>query len=365
MQTATEPTSVERAPVRAFLKEHRLALIASVVVTGGLVWVLNQGALPVLPDQAAQAHLHPGAIVLYAFLFFLVLALRAVRWHWLLAPVHPVAWRRILLVNFLFFGASVLLPFRLAEAVRPALIREKDKLSAWAIMGTVAAERVVDGLFASLLLFVSLALAVPMDHLPDKIGGLPVPAALVPKAAYSAVGLFVVMFATLLVFYLWRNWARRTTEVVIGLVSPQLARWLADKVDHMAEGLGFLPQVRYSVPFLLATASYWGLHVLGTWMLMRAAGLDGLEVAQAGVVVGVLALGMLVPNAPGFFGTFQISIYAALAMYRPGPEVIGAGSVAVFWLYVVQLGVCLVCGLVAMVFELRMRKRQPLEASVA
>ncbi len=327
-----------------------MALIASVVVTGGFLWVLQQGALPVLPDPAARAQLQPAAVVAYASVFLLMLMLRAVRWHWLLAPVHPVDWRRILLVNFLFFGASVTLPFRLAEAVRPALIREKDKLSAWAIMGSVAAERVVDGLFASLLLFVSLALAVPLDP-------LPMPAALVPKAAYSAVGIFVALFVTLLVFYLWRNWARRTTEVVIGVASPKLARWLADKVDHLADGLRFLPQLKYSVPFLLATACYWALHVMGTWILMRAAGLGGLEVAQAAAVVGVLALGMLVPNAPGFFGTFQISVYAGLAMYRPGADVTGPGSVAVFWLYVVQIGMCLACGLVALVFELRMRKR--------
>src|SRR5690606_27131162 len=51
MQTATEPTSPERAPVRAFLREHRMALVASVVVTGGLFWVLQQGALPVLPNE--------------------------------------------------------------------------------------------------------------------------------------------------------------------------------------------------------------------------------------------------------------------------------------------------------------------------
>jgi len=170
-------------------------------------------------------------------------------------------------------------------------------------------------------------------------------------------GLFVILFATLLVFYLWRNWARRTTEVVIGIVSPGLARWLADKVDHLASGLKFLPQLKYSVPFLLISAAYWVLHVGGTWVLMRAAGLDGLEVAQAAAVVGVLALGMLVPNAPGFFGSFQISIYAGLAMYRPVADIKGAGSVAVFWLYVVQIGVCLVCGLVALVFELRMRRR--------
>ena len=88
---------------------------------------------------------------------------------------------------------------------------------------------------------------------------------------------------------------------------------------------------------------------------MRAAGLDNIQFVQVTAVMGVLSLGMLVPNAPGFFGTFQISIYAGLAMYRPGVDVVGAGSVAVFWMYVIQMGLSLATGLVATVAEVRSR----------
>lgn len=356
MQTSPGSSSPKRTPGRGFLRDHWIALVASLLVAGGLFWLLRQGALPVLPNSEAQRRLHPGAVVVYALIVLVVLLVRAVRWHWLLAPVHAVPLRRILVVNFVFFGASVVLPFRMAEAVRPALIRKKDHLSAWAIMGSVAAERVFDGLFSSLILFASLALAVPLDPLPETIGGLAVPVALVPKAAYSGVALFAALFATLLVFYLWRNWARRTTEAVIGVVSPKFAKWLADKVEHLAAGLKFLPQLRFSVPFLLLTGLYWMLNVFGAWFLMRAAGLDGLQLAQAGAVVGVLALSMLIPNAPGFFGTFQIAVYAGLAMYRPSADVIGAGSVAVFWMYVTQLSLALISGAIASIFELRARK---------
>ena len=338
-----------------FLRRHWLALALSVAVGAALLWLLRQGALPVLPDRQSQKSLNFAVVPLYALLFSVVLVVRAARWVWLLAPIHKVPMRRILLVSFVFYGASVALPFRMGEAVRPALIRQKGKLSAWAATGTVAAERVVDGLFASLILFASLWIARPLDPLPDTIGGLPVPAALVPKAAYSALLLFAVAFLAILVFYLWRNWARTTTERVIGWVSPALGKWTADKVDHLADGFRFLPQLKYSLPFLLATAGYWFLSALGMWFLMRAAGLEGIEFVQVTAVLGVLSLGMLVPNAPGFFGTFQISVYAGLAMYRPGDEVVGAGSVAVFWMYVVQIGLCVLGGIIATALEVRLR----------
>src|SRR5690606_33199868 len=249
---ASEPPLTRRGSALLFVRRHWVALAASLLVAGGLFWLLQQGALPVLPDSEAQAELHWGAIPVYAALFLVVLTVRGARWYWLLTPIHLVSLRRILIVSFVFYGASVALPFRMGEAVRPALIRQKDKLSAWAATGTVAAERVVDGLFASLILFVSLGVAQPLDPLPETIGGLPVPAALVPKAAYSAVTLFALLFVAILVFYLWRNWARATTERVIGIASPKLATWLAEKVDRLADGFRFLPQWRYSLPFLLA-----------------------------------------------------------------------------------------------------------------
>jgi uncharacterized membrane protein YbhN (UPF0104 family) len=154
---------------------------------------------------------------------------------------------------------------------------------------------------------------------------------------------------------MWRATARRVTEAVLGLVSPKGAHWIADKVDRLADGFRFLPQWRYSLPFLFSTACYWALHSFGVWYVMQAVGLDGIEFVQATAVLGVLALGMLVPNAPGFFGTFQISIYAGLAMFRPAAEVVREGSVAVFWLYVIQIGLCLLMGIVATFVEIRSR----------
>lgn len=325
------------------------------LVAAALLWLLKQGALPVLPDRDAEANVSWTIFPMYAATFFVTLLFRSGRWYWLLAPIHRVPMRRVLLVSLVFCGASVTLPFRLAEAVRPALIREKDKLSAWAATGTVAAERVVDGLFASLILLLSLQFATTLDPLPERIGGFDVPAAMVPRAAYSALALFATAFVAILAFYLWRATARKVTEHLLGIVSPRVGHWVADKIDRLADGFRFLPQWRYSLPFLLGSAGYWFFHVLGVWLVMGASGLDGIEFAQAAAVLGVLALGMLVPNAPGFFGTFQLSIYAGLAMFRPAEEVVGAGSVAVFWLYVVQIGSCLVLGGLATFIEVRSR----------
>jgi len=58
---------------------------------------------------------------------------------------------------------------------------------------------------------------------------------------------------------------------------------------------------------------------------------------QACVLIGVVALGILVPNAPGFFGAYQLSVYAALTLYFPPETVVGAGGAYVFLVYAAQV----------------------------
>jgi uncharacterized membrane protein YbhN (UPF0104 family) len=159
---------------------------------------------------------------------------------------------------------------------------------------------------------------------------------------------FVAAFALMSVFYWWRDWARRVTRAVVGLVSLKLADWLSGRVEQVADGLGFLRKPRYSLPFLAATLAYWLLNGVSWWLLAQAVGIERLTLFQAFATMGVLALGILIPNAPGFFGAFQLAIYAGLAMYLPPDEVVGQGSVYVFLTYVIQVSITLGAGVIGL-----------------
>jgi len=212
----------------------------------------------------------------------------------------------------------------------------------------VGAERIIDGLAITGILILSLALAKPVEPLPDHIGDLQVPAKLVPGAAFITVIGFVAAFALMSVFYWWRDWARRVTRAVVGLVSLKLADWLSGRVEQLADGLGFLRKPRYSLPFLAATLVYWLANGYSWWLLSHAVGIERLTLIQGFATMGVLALGILIPNPPGFFGQFQLAIYAGLAMYLPPEEVVGQGSVYVFLTYVIQVGITLASGLIGL-----------------
>lgn len=345
------PTEAEKPSTR---RRNVRAAIASAVLIIAFAWVLSSGGFPLFPPAEALAKLQmPGVVVFTALLVFNMLT-RFARCHFLIAPLAKVSFRRIMTINAIGMAAITYLPLRLGEMARPAMLRDKGSLSAWAVTGTVGAERILDGLVFSGMLLVGLALAAPQSPLPDHVGDLPVPVWIVPRSATFASIVFVVAFLVMAGFYWFRAQARRLTERVVGLVSKKLATRLADIVERLSDGLRFLTNWRYSLPYLAVTLISVLSLPLGIEVLAGAVGLPELTFSQSMVVLGVLALGFTAPNAPGFFGMVQLALYAGLATYIAPDKVAHEGAVLVFVYYAVYLGVVTLLGAIALVMELTM-----------
>jgi hypothetical protein len=93
------------------------------------------------------------------------------------------------------------------------------------------------------------------------------------------------------------------------------------------------------------------LNAVGIELILWGVGIAPVSLARACAIMGVLHLGVLLPNAPGFFGSFQVSIYAGLAMYYPPDRVTTTGSAVVFLLYVSQIGLSLLLAAGALLSE--------------
>ncbi|APR87104.1 Hypothetical protein A7982_12453 [Minicystis rosea] len=348
MEVPLPPT---QGGVAGLIQRHGVKLLASILLGGGLAWLLARGGLPLVPPAHAFAKVKPWTVVVYVASLAIVHFFRAFRWRHLLRPVGQASARSVIGVSWIAFGAILLSPLRSGEIVRPYLITKRSNVRFWEAAGTVGAERVIDGLVLSAVLFAGLSLATPLSPLPDHVGNLPVPAAAVPKAAYGALILFMSAFALMGIFFFARDFARRATFAVIGLVSRDLAAAFARIVERVADGLRFLPSAQHTMPFLAETLAYWGVNVLGVALLAWGAGLESITLAQAAVTVGCLGVGILVPAGPGYFGAFQLSTYMALAMYFPEAMLVGPGAAFVFLLYVAQVGFHVAAMLFALVLD--------------
>ena len=155
---------------------------------------------------------------------------RASRWRFLIAPVQRVPMKDVILLNWIGFFAIFALPLRLGELARPALTKLRHGIPISVGLGTIAVERVIDGLITSLCVAVAL-LVLPRVHTSDPV------AAHLPAYGYAALILFTCAFIALGMFLWQRALAMRLTRATLGLVSPRLAELLAGKVGNVADGI--------------------------------------------------------------------------------------------------------------------------------
>ena len=334
------PVSVPVAPPSP--RRWRVRLLVSIVVAVAFLLFMQRGGVPVLPDRDSFKFVRWWTVPTYFASLLIVHWFRAWRWNYLLRPVAKISTARMIAYAWIGFFAIMMLPLRMGEVVRPILLRREGRISGSAALGTIAAERVLDGLFVALLLAATLWFVPRLPLHGVVFGGFPVEQ--VVHYGYLTVAVFSAALAVLAFFLAARSLAERLTAAIVGVVSERLATRLSRMVGDLADGLRSLPDPSLMGPFLLQTAVYWTVNALGMWLLGYGCGLP-MSPAQGFAVMGVLAMGILLPAGPGLFGPFQYSIYLALRMFYPESEVLSKGSVYVFLMYACQFSFTTIMGL--------------------
>lgn len=341
MAEPTPPTSV----ARRLLPKLGLSLIL-----GGLfAYLASRGGVPLLPPAEAFARLSWPLVFAYVGILAVTHFFRASRWRFLIAPVKGDVpfWEGIWL-NWIGFFAIFALPLRLGELARPALCKMRQGISVSAGFGTVAVERVFDGLLTASCVVWALAV-LPSRETDDAL------ARNLPYYGWLAVTVFAAAFGGLLLFLWQRELAVKLIHLTFGLVSKSLAEKVAEKVGSVAQGVRSIAVPRLAAGFIGESLAYWGLNAFGMWVLMRAVGLD-LSLGHAVALMGVLAIGVLLPAGPGMFGNFQLAISVGLRLYVADEIVGSAGALYIFLLYAIQA--LLICGAgIVPLYALRLHMR--------
>jgi uncharacterized membrane protein YbhN (UPF0104 family) len=343
-------TAAAPAAAPGFLRRHAVKLVASALITAGVLYTADKGGLKLVPDGGDFGGVRWWALALYFPFVFAMTWFRSVRWRFLLRSIIVVPKKRLFAVSCAGFAAILLLPFRIGELARPYLLRTRPEerrpgapiLTMTAATSSIIAERVIDGLFLSVMLALVLVFVPTVHPLPERVVGLPISVAAVRTSGFVMLGVFSVAFVTIGVFYFARGWAHRATHAVIGRISPRLADKLAGLAERLADGLHVFGRGRDALGFLAETAAYWGLNAGGMWVLALGCGIahaDGTPIhfVEAAGLVGFLGCAILIPGPPGLLGVFQAGIYAGMTMYFPTHVVIGPGAAYEFLLYISQV----------------------------
>jgi hypothetical protein len=233
------------------------------------------------------------------------------RWNYLLHPIGVhLTTMRLFAVSSVGFMAILALPARLGEFVRPALVRKRGEVSMAAALGTIAVERISDGLLISVVVFV-LFFTHSGPYSPDWM--MPV--------AYAAIGVFLAAMGFLAFALKWpdKTIATMVKFSLIRRFSPRVADRVAEKLRALISGFEVLGDRKNYAIFFLWTALYWLFNSVGMLVLARGFGLE-LSFLGAFATTGLVAVGITLPNAPALVGQYQWLVTSGLALYL-GPTV--------------------------------------------
>lgn len=288
----------------------------AVLAAALLAWVLR-GTDPSL----VVAHLRevplPGLVL--GLLLAAVLNLgqnvfRVFRWRALLAPVRPgVEFRPMFDAVILGYMTTWIIPGRLGELVRPALLAGRVKLPLGACLGSVLADRVLDAFAVVTLFVVGLVLAPPVAQASEQAG-------LVWGTAIVLVVAVTVPLVTLLLISVYRKNLERRLEGKTGVIP-----WIVRTVLSVSRGMDALRQPRLLARALLQTLLVWLFIAAATWVGLWAC---GAVIPPAGVLVimPLLVLGIALPT-PGGAGGYHLAMKIGLMEFYgiAEPVAISAG----------------------------------------
>jgi uncharacterized protein (TIRG00374 family) len=255
----------------------------------------------------------------YLFGFFglqiVVHLCRSLRWNHLLAPLGvKIPPGPLLAISSVGFMAILALPARLGEFVRPTLLR-RYKVSGSSGLGTVAVERIVDGLLISLFVFIAFF----------SLRGPNAQSWMMPTA-YTALGVFSAALAFVL-FAMWRSEPTVDFCLRISLlprIAPRISAIIRTKLLDLIRGFSVIRDKKNLIAFVAWSLVYWTCNGLGVWLLTRAFGIP-ISVMGGMATMALVAIGISLPNAPGLVGQFQWFTLLGLSLYL-GPEVLREGS---------------------------------------
>jgi glycosyltransferase 2 family protein len=246
----------------------------------------------------------PTPIVGALLFLFLSYWIRAWRWRYLLAPIKSIRVRPLFRSTLIGFMGNYLLPFRAGEFMRAVSIGQTQQISKSAALGSIVLERVFDGLVISLTPFVVLA-AVELPPWVTRVNFV--------LLALYVTGLVGLGIAT------QRGWTELWIQRTVVLLPMRFARRAGPLAVEFLHGMKGITHSRGLMPIALLSIACWVIHGMYFYLMFKALDIE-LSFSAALVLQMVIGLGVILPAAPGYVGTFEYFTVLGLALFGIGHE---------------------------------------------
>jgi len=254
--------------------------------------------------------------------------LRALRWRLLLKSACHLPVNQVFHPLMIGFMINCVLPGRLGELARPAIINRQSHVAFATALTTVMTERIFDmalllGMLAMVLNSVSISPDIYLnfgDHRLDKqllmtiargmitVGALAALAmlALSARRVRDGLGKFIMKLPSYCVF-----------------LPPHRQKWLQSSacepvtrmLDHVGKGLAMLNRPGRIAWCLALSAAIWMLGALSYYLMILGCPGVTLNLAQTTAMMVIICFFIALPSVPGFWGIWEAGGMFALALF--------------------------------------------------
>jgi len=301
------------------MRSHARALIAVVLAVGLLALFLYKVDLRGVAIAIVRAD--PLWLGLALISMIANLAVRSIRWRYLLEPLGNASFANSFRATVVGFGARSILPSFASEFIRPYFLSRYEAISATGAFATLVLERALD------MLMILVLLASFLFVFGDFSGASPQSIAVVKAsgALFAAVAV-----AGLVILFVVAGHPERVKAALARIergIPSRFAGLLGKIADKFLIGLGAVRRPSQLLVVLVWSVPLWMLIAFGLWAVARA---FDLSVPYAGsfLIVAFLTLGIMVPT-PGAVGGFHEAFRFAVTQFFGASQTAAVGAAIV------------------------------------
>ncbi len=263
--------------------------------------------------------------VLFVGFAFLV---RVLRWQVILTSVEKVSFWKAYHPMMIGFMLNCILPARVGELARPAILQQKEKVAFTAGLATVAAERVFD-----LIILISLSVIIFSSISIDPNLEIGFGDYLLNKETLTAIGRNMIILCALLIaviILISIDTSRHLLKTgIMGIptlffflksgVKEKIGRFvctpLIQVVDNIAAGFGLIKNFKRISICLGLSVAVWMLHAVSYYIMML--GCPGIDLSfyEMTAVMIIISFAIALPSVPGFWGLWEAGGRFALTLF--------------------------------------------------
>lgn len=252
--------------------------------------------------------------------------IRAIRWKYILINQN-IKFSNLFSASMIGNMGNNIFPMRAGEIIRCYILGYQEKISKSRILASVMFERVLDGITVLVFFIISLLFS--------NVGNIFIDGAVIALLVFGFV---------LLVMIISKNYQERFFKILsyIFYFFPDRVKVKLNNISSsFLTGLDIINSKRYFLISIIYSFIFWGSGILGIYFVLLSTN-NTIPVDLPIILISALVIGVMIPSAPGFIGTYHYVVILILGLY--GWEKASSASIGVI-LHGIQFIVPIIIGL--------------------